>query len=296
VIRSMTGFGDASTHADSTHYFVEVRSLNNKYFKAVIRLPEQLAPLEAELETVLRGRLHRGTVTLTVSVSDKSAEAALEINHEALQRYVEQIQQSPAVGAGAVSLDLAALLGLPGVLQPPADEEERLARARGVLIKLAQECSDKLIERRDREGKSLAEELVTQLDVIADRLEIVDSRAPEVVEAYQRRLKARVEALLNDAELVAEPSDLIREIAVYAEKTDIREEITRLREHLRHFRDVIGADEPSPVGRTLDFLSQEMLREANTMASKSPNADLARHIVDIKGAIDRIKEQVQNCE
>ncbi len=296
MIRSMTGFGDASAHAHDTHYFVEVRSLNNKYFKAVIRLPEQLAPLEAELETVLRGRLHRGTVTLTVSVSDKSAEAALDINHEALQRYVEQLQQAPVVGQGAVSLDLAALLTLPGVLQPPADEEERLARARGVLIKLAQECSDKLIERRDREGKSLAQELVTQLDVIADRLEIVDARAPEVVEAYQKRLKARVEALLNDAELVAEPSDLIREIAVYAEKTDIREEITRLREHLLHFRDVIGADEPSPVGRTLDFLSQEMLREANTMASKSPNADLARHIVDIKGAIDRIKEQVQNCE
>lgn len=296
MIRSMTGFGDASAHEVGTHYFVELRSLNNKYFKAVIRLPEQLAPLEAELESVLRTKLYRGTVTLTVSVSDASADAALEVNHEALQRYVEQIQRAPAVREGKVTLDLAAILTLPGVLQPPADEEERLGRARGVLVRLVEESSTKLIERRDREGASLATELSTQLDVIADRLEIVDARAPEVVEAYERRLKSRVEALLTDAELRAEPSDLIREIAVYAEKTDIREEITRLREHLRHFRDVLASEGSTPVGRTLDFLSQEMLREANTMASKSPNADLARQIVDIKGAIDRIKEQVQNCE
>lgn len=292
----MTGFGDASAHEQGTHYFVELRSLNNKYFKAVIRLPEQLASLEAELESVLRARLYRGTVTLTVSVSDASADAALEVNHEALQRYVDQIQQAPAVREGKVTLDLAAILTLPGVLQPPANEEERLKRARGVLIRLVGESSTTLIERRDREGVSLADELSTQLDVIADRLEIVDARAPEVVEAYEKRLRSRVEALLTDAELRAEPADLIREIAVYAEKTDIREEITRLREHLRHFRDVLASEGSTPVGRTLDFLSQEMLREANTMASKSPNADLARQIVDIKGAIDRIKEQVQNCE
>lgn len=296
MIRSMTGFGDASTHDEGIHYFVEVRSLNNKYFKAVIRLPEQLSALEAELESVLRTRLHRGTVTMSVSVSDTSADAALDVNHQALQRYVDQIKQAPAFASGQIALDLGALLALPGVLQPPGDEEERLTRARRVLVKLAEESSDKLIARRDREGVSLSNELVTQLELITDRLESVNERAPEVVEAYENRLKSRVEALLNDAELVAEPADLIREIAVYAEKTDIREEITRLREHLRHFHDVIESEGSEPVGRTLDFLSQEMLREANTMASKSPSADLARQIVDIKGAIDRIKEQVQNCE
>ncbi len=296
MIRSMTGFGDASTHDEGIHYFVEVRSLNNKYFKAVIRLPEHLAALEAELESVLRNRLHRGTVTMTVSVSDTSADAALEVNHAALERYVEQVRQAPSVSGGAVPLDLAALLALPGVLQPPGDEEERLAHARVVLIGLAKEAAKKLIALRDREGVSLCNEFETQLDLIANRLEIVNERAPEIVEAYEARLKSRVEALLNDAELVAEPADLIREIAVYAEKTDIREEITRLREHLRHFHDVIGSEGSEPVGRTLDFLTQEMLREANTMASKSPNAELARNIVDIKGAIDRIKEQVQNCE
>ena len=296
MIRSMTGFGDASAHEQGTHYFAEIRALNNKYFKAVLRLPDSLQPLEAELESILRHVLHRGTVTLTISVSDESADAALEINHEALQRYVDQLLLSPAVAKGKVSLDLAALLTLPGVLQPPSDEEERLGRARGALCRLVEQSCSALIDRRRREGDALATELRLLLAVIADRLEQIDARAGEVVAEYERRLKARVELLLQDAELVAEPPDLIREIAVYAEKTDIREEVTRLREHLRHFEDLLMGDEATPVGRTLDFLAQEMLREANTMASKSPNASLARLIVDIKGAIDRIKEQVQNVE
>lgn len=296
MIRSMTGFGDASAHDQGAHYFAEVRALNNKYFKAVLRLPDSLQPLEAELESILRHALHRGTVTLSISMSEESADAALEVNHEALQCYVDQLLQAPAVARGTVSLDLAALLTLPGVLQPRSDEEERLQKARGALRTLVERCCGALIDRRRREGEALAVELRTLLSVISDRLERIDARAGEVVAEYERRLKTRVELLLQDAELVAEPPDLIREIAVYAEKTDIREEVTRLREHLRHFEDLLVGDDATPVGRTLDFLAQEMLREANTMASKSPNAEMARLIVDIKGAIDRIKEQVQNVE
>ncbi len=290
----MTGFGDASAQRDGAHFFVEVRSLNNKYLKAVIRLPESLQSLEPELESVLRHRLGRGTVTLTASISDQSASAAMEINHDALQKYVDQLEKAPAFAQGKVRLDLAALLTLPGVLQPPSDEEERLHKTREVLVSLAEEACGVLIERRAREGLSLARELESQLDLMSDRLEKIHERAPDVVADYERRLKARVEVLLQDAEMTTDPSDLIREIAVYAEKTDIHEEVTRLREHIRHFRDLIASE--VPVGRTLDFLSQELLREANTMASKSPNAELARLIVEIKGAIDRVKEQVQNVE
>lgn len=292
----MTGFGDASSHEGGTHYFVEVRSLNNKYLKTTIRLADAYSALEAELESVLRRMLQRGTVTLSASISEQSAGAALDVNHDALQRYVDQLEKAPAFARGTVRLDLAALLTLPGVLQPPADEEERLHRARAALVTLAERACAVMIERREREGLSLAEELESQLALMADRLEQIQERAPEVVAEYEKRLRARVEMLLGDAELAAEPSDLIREIAVYAEKSDIHEEITRLREHIRHFRDLLRSEDAAPVGRTLDFLTQEMLREANTMASKSPNAALARLIVEIKGAIDRVKEQVQNVE
>lgn len=294
MIRSMTGFGDASIRDNGVEHCVEVKSVNNKYFKAVMRLPESLQPLEPEFEVALRRRLDRGTVTLSVSVSEISEQAAFQINHLALDRYVEQLRLSRAVQSDAVRLDLAPLLALPGVLQPPGDEEGRIQRARATLLPLIERACDELLEMRTREGADLQRDLIEQHDLIAAHLERVAAHAPGVVSEYERRLRARIEALLADAGLRVNEGDLVREIAVYAEKTDIAEEITRLRGHLRQFADRITGNDGASIGRTLEFLTQEMLREANTMASKSPSAEVSRLIVEIKGAIDRIKEQVLN--
>ena len=135
---------------------------------------------------------------------------------------------------------------------------------------------------------------LAQHATIAENLERVVDHAPSIVAEYEKRLRARIEALLADAEVSVDQAELVREIAVYAEKTDIAEEITRLRGHLGQFESRISGNDGSPLGRTLEFLTQEMLREANTMASKSPSAEIAQRIVEIKGAIDRIKEQVLN--
>src|SRR5262245_24671824 len=132
----MTGFGDAAAQIEGVHYFVEVRSLNSKYLKAIIRLPDAYQGLEAEMEAALRRRLARGTVTLTANCTDTSESAAFEINHRALERYIEQVRRAPAVASGQVKLDVAALLALPGVLQPPANEEARLQRARDAFMPL----------------------------------------------------------------------------------------------------------------------------------------------------------------
>jgi uncharacterized protein (TIGR00255 family) len=292
----MTGFGDASAHADGVHYFVEVRSLNNKYFKANIRLPDEFQAVEAEIDSLLRQRLNRGTVTLSASVSDTSASAAHTINRQALERYIEQLRALPQVQAGEIRLDLTALLSLPGVLQPPGDEEERLERARARLLELTARACDRLIEMRLREGRALVAELRAQHDAIDERLAQIAVRAPAVVADYESRLKARIDALLGESGLRLEPVEVVREIAAYAERTDIAEEVARLREHLRQFDDYLREGSDRPLGRTLDFLAQEMLREANTIASKSPDAAISRLIVEVKGAIDRIKEQVQNVE
>ncbi|TVQ33573.1 MAG: YicC family protein [Phycisphaeraceae bacterium] len=296
VIRSMTGFGEASTQVDGAHYFLEVRSLNNKYFKANIRLPDELQGLEPELEAELRRRLTRGTVTLIGKVTDTSEQAAYEINHQALSNYIEQVRQTPQVASGEVRLDLAALLTLPGVLQTPPDEEKRLDRAREVFAGLLDRAAKDLIGMRTREGAALHTELSDQERLIAERLERIALRAPTVVEEYENRLRQRIDSMLQDAGVSIEPVDLIREIAIYAERTDIAEEISRLSAHLAQFRDLIGDTSRGPTGRTLDFLTQEMLREANTIASKSNDAGISRDIVEVKGAIDRIKEQVQNVE
>jgi uncharacterized protein (TIGR00255 family) len=296
VIRSMTGFGEASASRDGVHYCVELRSLNNKYFKASIRLPEHLQVLEAELESALKRRINRGTVTLVANSTDTSASAALDINHQALDRYIEQLRKVEAVKSGELTVDIGSLLELPGVLQHRVDEEARLQGARKVLGQLTETACEHLLSMRRREGSLLVEELTMHRDAIAERLIKIQDMAPNVVSQYERRLRERIKAMVIEAQLRVEPADLVRELAVYAEKTDIAEEVSRLRGHIEQFSELIANGDEQPVGRTLDFLAQEMLREANTIASKSPDELISRLIVEVKGVIDRIKEQVQNVE
>lgn len=291
----MTGYGEASTTVDGIHYFLEIRSLNNKYFKASIRLPDVFQGLEAEIESRLRQRLTRGTITLSATCSNSSASAAHEINTAALDRYIVQLRTLPMFASGA-PIDLAALLSLPGVLQPPSDEEDRLTSARAALMPLLEKAIGSLTVMREREGVALVEELRQHHALISDRLRLVGERAPSVIAEYEKRLKTRIESMLNGAEARVEAVDIIREIAVYAERTDIAEEISRLGGHLDQFNDLLSGREDRPLGRTLDFLAQEMLRESNTIASKSPDASVSKWIVEIKGTIDRIKEQAQNVE
>jgi len=296
MIRSMTGYGEASGEFERVHYFVELRSLNNKYLKTTIKLPEEFQGLEAELESALRRRLHRGTIVLRGSFTDVSESAACAINHRALERYIEQLSHAKPIAQGKLSVDVGSLLALPGVLQPPGNEEGRLAAARHAFTTLLERACDGLIEMRRTEGDQLVRDLREHRDEIATRLERISERAPEVVRVYEQRLRSRIEALLQDASLAVEPVEIVREIAAYAEKTDIAEELSRLRGHIDQFGDLLDSTDDRPIGRTLDFLAQEMLREANTITSKSPDADISRWIVEVKGTIDRIKEQAQNVE
>lgn len=296
MIRSMTGFGESSAQVGGAHYFVEVRSLNSKYFKAIIRLPEEFQLLEAELETLLRHRLQRGSIFMSANYSDSTGEFAYQVNEKALGRYIDQIQKVPQVASGRVTIDLGALLTLPGVLQPPADEEQRLATARQALQELVGAACDKVIAMRGKEGEFVLADLRLHRDVISDRLKHIALRSPNVMGEFEKRLKTRIQQMAKEVGLNVEPVDIIREIAIAAERADISEEIARLSGHLDQFEEMIGSPEPKPIGRTLDFLTQEMLREANTIASKCGDAEISRWTVEIKGAIDRIKEQVQNVE
>lgn len=296
MIRSMTGYGEASAHVDGTHYFVQVRSLNGKHFKATVRLQEEFESLEAELETQLRRHISRGSVTLKASCTDDTEQAAREINCKALDKYVEQLSQSKHIGSGRVAIELGSLLELPGVIQPPGDEGERIGRVRQVFARLTDEACRSLLKMRASEGEMLAKDLNQQLALIGRHLSEVRERAPEVVKDYESRLRARMDELLAGSAAAGQTVEIIREVAAYAERTDIAEEITRLGGHLEQFERLIEQGDEAPVGRTLDFMAQELLREANTMSSKSMDTRISRSIVEIKGAIDRIKEQVQNVE
>lgn len=293
MIRSMTGFGDATAERDGTHYAVEIRSLNNRFFKPIIKLPDSISGLEPELETVLRDRLGRGSITYILKMRMNSAEAAYHINTQALKSYLEQLQQVKGIDR-LVQIDLASLVQLPGVCQEPRDESDEIARHGPVVRELTELAITKLSAMRGREGQSLFTDLMKHSKLIAVRLTEIEKRAPFVIDDYHKRLSQRVKQLLNKAELKVDEVDLIKEVAVFAERADISEEIQRLTHHLEQFEQSCGTGEHA--GRKLDFITQEMLREANTIASKANDATIAGHIVEIKGAIDRMKEQVQNVE
>jgi uncharacterized protein (TIGR00255 family) len=193
-----------------------------------------------------------------------------------------------------VQIDLASLLQLPGVCQEPRDESDEIERHGNAIRSLTGAAITKLQAMRKREGESLFQELMRHIKLIAENLGEISKRAPFVIEDYHKRLSQRVNMLLSKAELKVSEVDLIKEVAVFAERADICEEIQRLTHHLDAFEQSCRSGDHA--GRKLDFITQEMLREANTIASKANDAQIARHIVEIKGAIDRLKEQVQNVE
>jgi len=293
MIISMTGFGDAHADRDGTHYAVEIRSLNNRYFKPIIKLPESVSGLEPELESMLREKLGRGSITYILKMRSDSAEAAYHINTQALKSYLEQLQTVKGIDR-LVQIDLASLVQLPGVCQEPRDDTDEMERRGPIVRELTAKAIVKLNAMRTREGEQLFNELMRHVGVIAANLAEIAKRAPSVIEDYHRRLSLRVGQLLSKAELKVNEPDLIKEVAVFAERADIAEEIQRLTSHLGAFDQACREGEHA--GRKLDFITQEMLREANTIASKANDAQIARHIVEIKGAIDRLKEQVQNVE
>ena len=298
MIRSMTGFGDASEQVDGVHYAVELRSVNNRFFKATIRLPDPMAGLEAELEVYLRKRLTRGSVTLVGSLRDPGASAAQTVNEGALLAYLDHLDKMYdrfGKKERTLTIDLTALLALPGVLEP-ADESELLRRVRPVRLRLEDKAIERLVTMRVTEGAIIARDLRRQAEVIGRKLADIRQRAPEVVEEYHQRLKERVEEMLRRAELSTNQVDLVREVAVYADRSDIAEELSRLAGHIEQMNQMMDEAEGEPAGRTLDFLAQEMLREANTIASKSNDALISRAVVEVKSAIDRIKEQAANIE
>ncbi len=291
-MHSMTGFGQARREIDGCQYAIEIRSVNSRYYKSLLRLPEIWSFVEPEVDQLLRKSLHRGSVHFTLRMKVVSAEAAYQVNVAALERYIEHLETvRPDQADVALSVDLASLLQLPGVCNPP-EPEELCRKARPRLMEVVAEAVAALQTMRAEEGKAIARDLEAHCRVIEAQLSRIGARAPTVVRDYQERLRRRVGELTASAELKIDEQDLAREVAVFAERSDIAEELSRLGGHLEQFRLACRqADQP---GKKMEFIGQEMLREANTIAPKANDPEIARCAVELKTAIDRIKEQTQN--
>jgi uncharacterized protein (TIGR00255 family) len=296
MIRSMTGFGAAVTEEESGRYVIEIRAVNNRFFKASVRLPDELAALESDLEAIISKRLHRGSISATARFVPGGAAIAQSINAAAARAAIEQLQEAvPEALRERITIDLGSLLAAPGVIQ--ADSSDSFTdRAREIFTALTAEACDRLVEMRTREGEAVHGELSQFGSRMSEHIEEVKMLAPRVVEAYRDRLRLRIESLIAEVGSTLEEGDLIKEVAIFAERSDVAEELARLEGHVAQFTDLLANKNGEPVGRTLDFLAQEMLREANTIASKSADVEISRRIVEVKGLIDRIKEQAANVE
>jgi len=294
MLNSMTGYGEADGVLDGVSYVIELKAVNNRYLKTIIKLPDACTYLEDTIDKELRQGLSRGTINCVLRLKCISANALFEIDEAALQSVVAQLNQvSSSIGV-AGQIDLAGLLALPGIVRPVLPDDETRGGIKELVLRLTREATDKLKRMREVEGRFLEADLMGHCDAMAKELEVVAGRSSSVVGEYAKRLRKRVDELLAEAKLKLDAETLAREVAILADRSDISEEIARLNAHLQQFRQICRME--GQAGRRLDFLSQEMLREANTVASKAADAQIARSVVDIKCLIERIKEQVQNVE
>ncbi|MHC4558651.1 MAG: YicC/YloC family endoribonuclease [Planctomycetota bacterium] len=294
MINSMTGYGQAQGEINGVCYLVEIKTVNNRYFKTIIKLPELTAFLEEDIERLLRKNMSRGTVNFVLRLKDVSASALFDIDEAALQDVVEKLSRAGSSAGIKGAIDIGNLLSLPGIIRPASPDDKIAEQIRKVILEISQEAIDKLKQMRAAEGGFLEADLMKCCRAIEQALGQIFARSDVVLLEYSKRLRKRVDELLAHAELKLDEEILAREVAIFADRSDISEEIARLESHLQQFAQCCQANDQA--GRRLDFISQEMLREANTIASKASDTEMTRCVVDIKCQIDRIKEQVQNVE
>jgi len=298
--RSMTGYAMVRGEYAGWLMRVSVKSVNHRFLDVKVRIPDSLEPYEHRLRQAVRGRIHRGHLDVHVSV-DPGETAPVHVNQALLQAYAAAAQELRERSGGTAELDYVSLLRLPGVITGLAsalpeteDEQEEFGK---VLEKYLLEALAKMDEMRKAEGRHIAAELRARTSNISSMTDQVRDLVATLRPAFARRLEARLRELLNGTNV--EPSRLAQEAALLAERSDISEELDRLRSHLQQFSKLLdGAGE---LGKKLDFLLQEMHREANTMLSKTPGVEsealaITGLSLEIKAEIEKLREQVQNIE
>ncbi|ACL66125.1 domain of unknown function DUF1732 [Anaeromyxobacter dehalogenans 2CP-1] len=291
MIRSMTGFGAGHGAASGEEVDVEVRSVNHKYCEVKVRLPRELAALEHEIAKAVKERLARGGVEVAVRRATAGGGLAARVDVALAESYARAFGEIQARLGLPGAITLADVLAADGVVR--LEERTVDAAAGGTAARAAlAHALDALVEMRAREGAALARDLGARLDAVEQMVARVAELSPRVVEQYRTRLQERIAELTQGIAL--DPGRLAQEVALFADRTDVAEEITRLHSHLAQVRALLASAEPA--GRKLDFLVQEMHRETNTIGSKSQSAEVAGIVVALKAEIERMREQVQNVE
>jgi uncharacterized protein (TIGR00255 family) len=293
----MTGYGEAHHQSERLSLSIELRAFNNRYLKVSVRAPEPYNLLEPEFEKVVRRTVRRGTIQLSLHCERQHTPQDFRINATALRSYLGQLRSLNdefQLAEGQTGSLLAHVLALPGVVPEPGNFNFNADEEWPIVERVLEGALSRLQGMRKEEGRAMADEFLRYREDIASAVTRIRARAPEVVSAYRDRLHDRVRKLLAELDIEIDRSELIKEVAVFAERSDIAEEVVRLDSHLEQFQQIMN--EPESPGRKLEFLTQEMFREANTIGSKASDVEISRQVVEIKGTLEKIRELVQNIE
>ncbi|MBE6838237.1 MAG: YicC family protein [Ruminococcus sp.] len=292
MIKSMTGYGRGQINTNGRDILVEIRSVNNRYYDFNAKFPRVYGYLEEKLKSFLQGSISRGKVEVAVSIfNNENKEQEIEVNREVAKGYIKALRDVNTELGLDDDLTLSGVARFPDVFNvKKVIEDEDFIWS---MVKEAAEIAvEKFVSMRETEGQKMKDDICSRLDYILELVSKVEEQSPKTTENYRNKLYAKMKDILGDKNI--DESRILMEAAIFSEKIAVDEETVRLRSHISQFKELLESAEP--IGRKLDFLVQEMNREANTTGSKAQDIEVTRIVVDIKSEIEKIREQIQNIE
>lgn len=292
MLRSMTGFGRAHIMFEGREILVEIKSVNSRYYEFSSKLPRAYGYIDEKLKSLLANKISRGKVEVSVSIFNQiGTDATIEVNEPLARQYVEALRGVSETLSLRDDLSLSSIMRFSDVftIKKTIEDEEVVWEQ---VAQVAREALDKFIEMRETEGVKMHDDIASRLDFIEERVGRIEAQSPETTKAYREKLFAKIQAVVADRNI--DEARVLTEAAIFSEKTAVDEETVRLRSHISQYRDYIEQD--VPVGRKLDFLTQELNREVNTIGSKCQDIEITKMVVDMKSEIEKIREQIQNIE
>ena len=292
MIRSMTGFGRAQASVEGYNITAEIKSVNNRYFDFYAKMPRTFSFLEEKVKSLLSTEISRGKVECSLQIETTADESVIVSINEPLAvgyvKAIEELAEKFDVKNDLTALSLARFSDILSITKAPVDEEDLWNKVQGVV----KDALAEFIKMREIEGEKLKADVLSRADKIINNVSYIEERSPETVKMYSEKLLERMKNVLGDTQI--DETRILTEAAIYADKVAVAEETVRLRSHIDQLHSMLDSDEA--VGRKLDFLVQEINREANTIGSKAQDVDIARRVIDIKAEVEKIREQIQNIE
>ncbi len=290
-MKSMTGFGRASLESNGKNYIIEIKTVNNKYSDITVKSPKRLSFMEDKIRKQIANRITRGKVEVSVSFFDFSNKSKnVVLNKEIAKEYIKQLREIADENNLSENISVVEIAKLPDILNSiDSDNDEEIASEALQCLNMA---LDSLIEMRKAEGENIKQDLLVRIERVQNLVDKIAENSKGIVEEYVSKLEKRVKEILKTD--VVDENRIAQEAVIYADKTSIEEELTRLNSHIVQFKELVNCD--GPVGKKLDFMIQEMNRETNTIGSKAGSGEITKAVIDLKVELEDIREQIQNIE